>query len=113
MNNALALTPLQFSKSNVEKRAFYAAHRIFGRYGVNVADPNVSGNMFSAAMKRMTAREYECVINAFGAVMGANGKLRHSTPVKKTEAQMYDDLQARAYHLKNHREDLPKPKKMN
>ncbi len=97
------------SKMAIESRAFLAARRIFGRYGVDVADPDVTEGALSAAMKRMNPKEYTVVIGAFAAVMAAHGRFLPPAPPKLAEAEMYDQLQARARHLANHHEDLPEP----
>lgn len=98
---------VQFGKANIESRAFLAARRIFGRYGVDVANPSVSEAALSVAMRRMTAKEYTTIIGAFKAVFSVNGRFVPKTPIK-TQEQMYKELQERAYHFKNHPEDLPK-----
>ncbi len=96
------------SRQAIESRAFYAARRIFGRYGVNVASPDVSPGSLHRAMRRMTAKEYTCVIGAFAAVMVANGRMVQRKQPELTEAEAWKKLQETAHHLKNHPEDLPK-----
>jgi len=95
-------------KAQIESRAFSVAVRIFGRYGVDVANSSVSEGALRVAMRRMTAKEYTCVIGAFKVVFAANGRFVPKMPVKPDE-QRWKELQERAYHFRNHPEDLPKP----
>ncbi len=95
-------------KQAIEYRAFNAAQRVFGRYGIDVTDPNVTLEMLQAVLKRMNAKEHTTVIGAFGAVMHVHGRMRPSAPAPLKEEEVYKKLQERAYHFKNHPEDLPK-----
>lgn len=97
------------AKATIEQRAYAAAVRIFGRYGVDVANPDIPAGDLRRAMARMSAAEHQVIIGAFAAVIKVNGRFSAPTPPKLTEVQMYDNLQARARHFANHHEDLPKP----
>ncbi len=95
------------SRAVIEARALNAIRRVFGRYGVDIADLDMVGSGIRSAMERMNAKEYTLVVSAYAAVMSANG--RFVPPAEKlSEAEMWRRLQERAYHFKNHPEDLPK-----
>ncbi len=103
----MSISPM-ILRSAIESRAFYAARRTFGRYGVDVSDDKTTPEMLRAAMRRMNSKEYKLIIMAFAAVMSVNGRIRPAAPEPLSEAQMYDNLQKTARHLAHHHEDLPK-----
>lgn len=103
----MSISPM-IPRQAIESRAFYAASRIFGRYGVDVRNEKVMPEHLRSAMRRMTAKEYTCVIGAFATVMTVNGRMRPPAPAELPIADKYKKLQERAHHLKNHPKDLPK-----
>lgn len=96
------------NKQVIESRAYVAARRIFGRYGIDILDENVTAGAIQRTLLRMNPTETETIMAAFGAVMTVNGRIRPPAPEPLAEEDMYDKLQKQAYHFKQHPEDLPK-----
>jgi hypothetical protein len=95
------------SKNANERRAYVAVRRIFGRYGVDIADPKMTEKQVKLTVARMTADEYRCVSKAFALVMAVNGKRDIPKPIELTKEQRQTKLQEMAYYYRENQDKLP------